>query len=142
MTVYLLDVNFLLALTDPMHVHHDTAHVWFSERGRTAWATCPITENGFVRVASNPRYPNRPGDVTAVIKILTDLCALEGHEFWAEDVTVRELLLPDAVVTHRQLTDVYLVGLAAAKGGKLATLDQRIQGDVVRGGREVLEVID
>jgi hypothetical protein len=66
MTTYLLDINLLLALSDPMHIHHETAHGWFAEKGHQAWATCPLTENGFIRIASHPNYPNRPGDVTAV----------------------------------------------------------------------------
>ena len=70
MTIYLLDINLLLALTDPMHVHHELSHQWFAKKGRKAWATCPLTENGFVRIASHPNYPNRPGDVPAVLSIL------------------------------------------------------------------------
>ncbi|MDO9124550.1 MAG: VapC toxin family PIN domain ribonuclease, partial [Deltaproteobacteria bacterium] len=62
MTTYLLDVNLLLALSDPMHIHHELAHRWFAEKGHQAWATCPLTENGFIRIASHPNYPNRPGD--------------------------------------------------------------------------------
>ncbi|MBP1742910.1 MAG: domain protein family protein, partial [Deltaproteobacteria bacterium] len=67
MTIYLLDINLLLALSDPMHIHHPLAHRWFAEKGQHAWATCPLTENGFIRIASHPNYPNRPGDVTAVL---------------------------------------------------------------------------
>ncbi len=59
MTIYLLDVNVLLALSDPMHIHHEAAHRWFAAKGQSAWATSPITENGFVRIASHPNYPNR-----------------------------------------------------------------------------------
>lgn len=141
MTVFLLDVNVLLALTDPMHVHHDAAHGWFAEIGRQSWATCPITENGFVRVASNPRYPNRPGEVPVVLDILRRFCALDGHQFWPEDVSIRELIPPDAVITHNQLTNAYLLGLAVAKGAKLATLDQRIAAEIVRGGQEALTLV-
>jgi predicted nucleic acid-binding protein len=64
--VYLLDVNVLLALCDPLHVHHAAAHRWFAAVGRFAWATCPITENGFVRIAAHRSYPNRPGDAAVV----------------------------------------------------------------------------
>lgn len=141
MTVYLLDVNLLLALSDPMHVHHETAHGWFAERGRQAWATCPITENGFVRIASHPRYPNRPGDVSVVLAILRRFCAAEGHHFWAEEISIRDLLQPGAGITPAQVTDVFLLGLAAHKAGKLATLDQRIPAAIVRGGPQALEMI-
>ena len=141
MTVYLLDVNLLLALSDPMHVHHEAAHRWFAEHGRQAWATCPITENGFVRIASHPKYPNRPGDVSVVLAILRRFCAAEGHHFWAEAISIRDILQPGVVITSAQLTDAYLLGLAAHKQGKLATLDQRIPSSAVRDGQQALETI-
>jgi uncharacterized protein len=138
---YLLDVNLLIALADPMHVHHDASHTWFEEEGQKAWATCPLTENGFIRVASHPNYPNSPGDFPAVFSILRQACEAPGHHFWTEDLSILEILGPDAIITHAQITDIYLLGLAVHKGGKLATLDQRIPADLVRGGREALELI-
>jgi toxin-antitoxin system PIN domain toxin len=140
-TTYLLDVNLLLALTDPMHIHQQSAHRWFVEKGQQAWATCPLTENGFIRIASHPNYPNRPGDVTAVLDILRRLCEVPGHRFWSEDISILRILEPDALITHSQITDVFLLGLAVHKKGKLATLDQRIPADAVRGGRKALERI-
>ena len=141
MTTYLLDINLLLALSDPMHIHHPSAHQWFAEKGQHAWATCPLTENGFIRIASHPNYPNRPGDVTAVLAIFRQLCGASGHRFWPEDTSILQILEPDAIITHAQITDVYLLGLAVHKRGKLATLDQRIPVDAVRGGRKALELI-
>lgn len=141
MTTYLLDVNLLLALSDPMHVHHEAVHRWFADRGHQSWATCPITENGFVRIASHPNYPNRPGDVVAVLAILRMLCEAQGHQFWEEDVSILDILEPGAIVTHAQITDVYLAGMAVHKNGRLATLDQRIPAGAVRGGREAVELI-
>ncbi len=141
MTTYLLDVNLLLALSDPMHVHHEAAHRWFADRGRRSWATCPLTENGFVRVASHPNYPNRPGDVPAVLSLLRQLCEAPGHQFWAEDISLLGILESSAIITHAQVTDVYLVGLAVHRQGRLATLDQRIPVDAVRGGKEALELV-
>ena len=141
MTACLLDVNLLLALCDPMHVHHDAAHRWFAEKGRQRWATCPLTENGFVRIASHPNYPNRPGDVPTVLAILRQLCEAQGHEFWIEDASILEILQPDAIITHAQITDVHLVGLAVRNKGRLATLDRRIPVGAVRGGEEALELI-
>ena len=141
MTIYLFDINLLLALTDPMHVHHEPAHQWFAENVQQAWATCPLTENGFIRIASHPNYPNRPGDVTAVCSILRQLCKTTGHQFWPENISILEILMPDSIITHTQITDVYLLGLAVHNGGKLATLDQRIPVDAVRGGRQALELI-
>jgi len=141
MTTYLLDVNLLLALSDPMHIHHESAHRWFAEKGHQAWATCPLTENGFIRIASHPNYPNRPGDVPAVLAILRQFCEAQGHHFWTEDISILQILEPDAIITHVQITDVYLLGLALHKRGKLATLDQRIPVDAIRGGRKAIEVI-
>ena len=141
MTTYLLDVNLLLALADSMHVHHESAHRWFAQKGRRAWATCPLTENGFIRIASHPNYPNQPGDVQAVSAILHELCDAPGHHFWIEDISILEILQPDAIITHAQITDAYLLGLAFHKKGKLATPDQRIPADAVRGGRQALELI-
>lgn len=141
MTTYLLDVNLLLALSDPMHIHHESVHRWFAEKGQQSWATCPLTENGFIRVASHPNYPNRPGDVTAVLDIFRQLCEAPGHHFWPEGISILQILESDAIITHAQITDVYLLGLAVHKKGKLATLDQRIPADAVPGGRKALELI-
>jgi toxin-antitoxin system PIN domain toxin len=140
-TAHLLDVNVLIALVDPAHVHHEPAHRWFAAQGRTAWATCPMTENGLVRVLSQPTYPNRPGDAPAVLAILGQICASEGHEFWPDDVSLREIVQPGAIVTHRQVTNIYLLGLAARHGGRLATFDGRIPTTAVRGGARALELI-
>ena len=141
MTIYLLDINLLLALTDSMHVHHERSHQWFAEKGHKAWVTCPLTENGFVRIASHPNYPNRPGDVPAVFLILRQICNSPGHHFWAEDPSILDILEPDAIITHAQITDIYLLGLAVYKKVKLATLDQRIPVNAVRGGRQALELL-
>ena len=141
MTTFLLDVNLLLALTDPMHIHHQPAHRWFAEKGQQAWASCPLTENGFIRIASHPNYPNRPGDVTAVLDIFRRLCEVPVHHFWTEDISILQIIEPDASITHAQITDVYLLGLAVHRKGKLATLDKRIPADAVRAGRKALELI-
>ena len=141
MTTFLLDVHLLLALIDPMHIHHETAHRWFAQKGHYAWATCPITENGFIRIASHPNYPNRPGDVQTVFALLRQLCEVKGHEFWSQDISILGILKPGAIVTHAQITDVYLIGLAVYKQGKLATLDRRIPAGAVQGAKDTLETI-
>ena len=139
--VYLLDVNVLLALCDPMHIHHKETHSWFAAKGRNGWATCPLTENGFVRVASHTNYPNRPGDVFAVIEILRQLCETPNHNFWSDEITILDILERGAIVTHTQITDAYLLGLALHHSGRLATLDQRIPLTAVRYGREAIEFL-
>lgn len=144
MTAYLLDVNVLIALIDPAHVLHDAAHEWFSVHGNKTWATCPLTENGVLRIVGNPRYPNSPGSPAAVAPIVAGLRALPGHAFWPDDVS----LLDEAVVEAGQLadtaqvTDSYLLALARSHGGWLATFDKRLVTGAVRGGADSLHLID
>lgn len=140
---FLLDVNVLVALFDPDHVHHDLAHDWFADCGRKAWATCPVTENGFVRVLANPRYGAtiaRPGELVGRLRAF---CASGGHTFWPDEVSLADGSLFDAAVIagHRQLTDVYLLGLAARRGGHLATFDRTVPLKAVRGAPDTLQVI-
>ena len=142
MTIHLLDVNVLLALGDPLHVHHAPARGWFSETGHRSWATCPITENGFVRIASHPRYPNPPGDVSVTLALLERMRSAPGHHFWPDDMSVLDILDPQATITPGRLTDIYLLGLASRHGGKLATLDRRIPVHAVQGGSEALQIIE
>jgi toxin-antitoxin system PIN domain toxin len=141
MTAYLFDVNLLLALSDPMHIHHEAAHRWYSDTGHSSWATCPITENGFLRIASHPNYPNRPGDVPAVHAILQKLCEAPGHQFWGEDISILDILEVGAIITHSQVTDVYLAGLAVHREGTLATLDRHIPVHAIRGGKTAVEIV-
>ncbi|HZQ97316.1 MAG TPA: TA system VapC family ribonuclease toxin [Chloroflexota bacterium] len=141
MTAYLLDVNVLLALVDPLHVHHEPAHRWFARRGNTAWASCPITENGLVRILSSPKYPNSPGGASEALSILRGLCAHAGHHFWADDVSLCDQVDPAAAMTHAQVTDVYLLALAVHRGGALATFDGRVPSSVVAGGSSSVELI-
>jgi toxin-antitoxin system PIN domain toxin len=140
-TPYLLDINVLLALCDPLHVHYEAAHRWFAQEGRRSWATCPLTENGFVRIASHPQYPNRPGDVLAVLAILRRFCKAKEHQFWSEDLSIRDLLRTEVLLTSAQVTDVYLLGLAVHRGGRLATLDQRLPVQAIMDGKKALELI-
>lgn len=126
MSGYLLDVNVLVALTWPTHIHHLAARSWFGRAGRASWATCPITQLGFVRVSSNPkaiRDAVAPAQAVAVLQRLTDL---PGHRFWPDEMSVvgAEPFASLGLVGHRQVTDAYLVALAQRKGGKVATLDR------------------
>jgi hypothetical protein len=138
---YLLDVNLLLALADPRHIHHEPAHRWFATRGHGRWATCPITENGFVRIASHPSYPNRPGDARVVLQVLRQFCSLPGHVFWGDEISLRTLLSSTAVLTRTQITDIYLLGLAQHRAGMLATLDRRLPAGVLPEGRGAIELV-
>ena len=140
---YLLDVNLLVALIDPAHVGHDAAHAWFASEGSGSWATCPITENGVIRVAGHPKYPNTPGSPAAVMPILMHLRTLPGHEFWSDDVSLAACETVDStrITTPAQVTDTYLLALAVRRRGKLATLDRRLLTHSVRGGKAALRII-
>ncbi len=133
--VALLDVNVLVALFDPDHIHHDLAHDWFAEQRPVGWATCPLTENGLVRVLSHPRYgqaTSRPSWYIGRLHRFWSSCLLE---FWPDAVSLRDAsLFPrNAALGHRQLTDVYLLGLAKKMGGALATFDRSISIATVSG---------
>ena len=140
---FLLDVNVLIALIDPAHVAHEAAHAWFAAEGARSWATCPITENGVLRILGNPKYPNSPGSPAAVAPILGQMRGLPGHVFWSDQITLVDADLVDAekITTPAQVTDVYLLALAVAKRGKLATFDQRLSVKAVRNGRSALALI-
>jgi toxin-antitoxin system PIN domain toxin len=140
-TDFLLDVNVLVALSDPMHIHHESAHHWFAKSGRKAWATCPLTENAFIRIACHLNYPNRPGDAAAVLNILRRFCQAPGHQFWPDGISIRDFIDPTTVITHSLITDVYLLSLAVHKKGKFATFDRRIPAAAVRSGPDALELI-
>ncbi|OHT20083.1 TA system VapC family ribonuclease toxin [Edaphosphingomonas haloaromaticamans] len=140
---YLLDVNVLIALIDPAHVGHDAAHRWFDAEGRASWATCPLTENGVIRIVGHPKYPNTPGSTASVATIVSQLRALSGHSFWADNISLVDAdhVDPDQVLTSAQVTDTYLLALAVAHGGKLATFDRRLSTKAVKGGKNALHVI-
>lgn len=142
--VSLLDVNVLVALFDPDHVHHDLAHDWFADNRRFGWATCPVTENGFVRVLSNPAYGSPVPRAAELTERLRTFCASGGHTFWSDAVSLTDesLFDPSMLGGSRQVTDVYLLGLAARRGGWLTTFDRTIRLAAVRGATtQTLQVI-
>jgi uncharacterized protein len=138
----LLDVNVLVALFDATHVHHEAAHDWFADARTDGWATCAITENGFVRVLSHPTS-GVTERTPAILESLRTFCASGHHVFWPDRVSLRESLFELSVAQgHRQLTDIYLLGLATAMGGVLATFDRTIPVRAVLGARpDTLAVI-
>ena len=141
---YLLDVNLLLALFDPDHVHHDLAHDWFADEGSRAWATCAATVNGFVRILANPAYGAADRRPVHLLERLRTLCAAAGHQYWPETVTLTDDAIFDStyITSHRHVTDVYLLGLAQHMEGRLATFDRTIPRRAVRDARaDLLHVI-
>ncbi len=131
----LLDVNVIVALFDPNHVHHEPAHRWFAEHRASGWATCPLTENGVVRVLSNPAYSSVAERPQEIARRLATFRASSHHVFWPDDVSVCDATLFGLSVGHRQLTDVYLLGLATAHDGCLATFDRSVPLKAVRTAR-------
>ena len=140
---FLLDVNVLIALFNDSHVHHETAHDWFADHHTQGWATCALTENGFLRILSHPAA-DLETDRGTVFASLRRLCRSPHHDFWPDALTLRDDSIFDSsvLVSHRQLTDVYLLGLATRMGGALATFDGSIPIAAVKGAtRRHLEVI-
>jgi toxin-antitoxin system PIN domain toxin len=125
---WLLDVNVLIALTWPTHVHHATVRRWFDDNAARGWATCPITQLGFVRISSNPKIIRDAVTPREAVAVLARLARLPGHEFWPDDITVAlaGTFASLAFVGHRQTTDAYLLALAQRRDGRLATLDNGI----------------
>ena len=141
---FLLDVNVLIALIDPTHVGHDAAHRWFDATGAASWATCPLTESGVLRIVSHPKYPNSAGSPAAVAPIVARLRVLPGHVFWNDAYSLMAWDIVDTprIATSAQVTDTYLLALAVANNGQLATFDRRLSPAAVRGGRRALCVIE
>jgi len=130
----LLDVNVLIALLDSDHSLHGPALHWFAEHARHGWASCPITQNGCIRIMSHPGYPNAP-PVQVIVERLADATASPLHEFWPDDISILDAAVMDAGRVHgpRQVTDLYLLALAVRRGGRLVTFDQSIASAAVRG---------
>ncbi len=124
-----------------MHPLHRRAYDWFQAVRDHGWATCPITENGFVRIASNPNNRGLGLTPPACAAALSLTCQSSNHQFWPDDITVREFLTSEMRMTHRQFSDLYLLSLSIEHGGKFATLDEHIPAHVIPGGADALEVI-
>lgn len=118
----LLDVNVLVALMWDSHVHHVAARQWFGSQAARGWATCSVTESGFVRVSSNPQVLPSPISVADARAALAALCTLDGHRFLPDDVSVRDPDVP-GVSGHRQVTDAHLLTLARRHHLRLVTFD-------------------
>ncbi len=126
--VSLLDVNTLVALAWPNHIHHEPAHAWFSEHRGEGWATCPVTESGFVRVSSNPATTPGARSPREAAELLRRIVGLPGHRFWSDDVSPARADSPawELVLGHRQVTDAHLLALALRREGRLATFERGV----------------
>ncbi len=140
MSTCLLDVNVLIALLDRHHVHHPLAYSWFKEDTRLCWASCPLTENGVIRILSSNAYPNASLSVGQATALLVRLREFASHRFWPDDVSLLDpdLFQPDYISHSKQVTDIYLLGLAKRQKGKLVTLDRRISQSAVASAADHL----
>jgi len=139
--MYLLDVNVLIALCDPNHVHHGRGRSWFLSPRCDAWATCPITENGLVRILGQPSYPEFAGGPDDARRVLETLTFADGHQFWPDAVSLRDVHAFPSLPGSKHLTDLYLVGLAVHHRGRFATFDARIDPDLIPGGPSAIFLI-
>jgi uncharacterized protein len=133
----LLDVNVLVALAWPNHVHHAAARRRFRSERSHGWATCPLTQSGFIRVSSNPRFTPEAKTPQEAALLLRHMTMLPGHVFWNDDISLLEgkWIALSRIVTHAQVSDAHLLALALSRGGRLATFDRAI-------GRLVPEKLD
>jgi uncharacterized protein len=143
--IALPDVNVLVALAWPNHVHHERARAWFEANHRKGWATCPVTESGFVRVSSNRKVipdARRPGDA---ILLLREMTALAGYVFWTDGTSLARSrwIVADRLVGHGQVTDAHLCAVALEHEGRLVTFDGGVADVLPRGidARDVLTVL-
>ena len=130
----LLDVNVLIALLDQAHPHHDTAFAWLRANIKHGWASCPITQNGCIRIMSQAAYPGARA-AAQIIERLRGGLNHSAHLFWLDDASIADPRVVDGTRVHsaRQITDTYLLALALKHGGRLVTFDWAIGLDAVKG---------
>jgi len=125
----LLDINLLIALLDADHVFHERAHAWWGANADWGWASCPLTENGVVRIMCNPGYSWKirlaPSEL---IRRLASFAANSDYEFWADDLSLRDKahFVAERIHGSRQVTDIYLLGLATSHTARLVSFDASI----------------
>jgi toxin-antitoxin system PIN domain toxin len=133
----LFDVNLLIAMFQPDHVHYQRAHEWWEAHQDDGWASCPLTQNGFVRILSQPKYP-KSISVDAALDLLQRATSTDVHAFWPDDISLLDTQRIDRtrILGPKQLTDIYLLALAVKNGRRLATFDRAISIGAVREAEE------
>ena len=133
----LLDVNVLIALHDHDHVHHERASEWFAGHTDQGWASCPLTQNGCLRIMSQPGYPG-PQPLAVLLEMLRRSTSTRFHEFWNDDASILDAqrFHHARMHSHRQITDLYLLALAVKNGGRLASFDVHIPLTAVHGASQ------
>jgi hypothetical protein len=139
----LLDLNILTALLWPAHEHHDAAHRWFAARANARWATCALTQLGFVRIVSNPAFSRDALAPAGAVALLAENLGHPAHEFWTESLQVPAAVkgIEAALQGHRQLTDAYLLALASRRKGLLATFDRGLRALAATTFESALEIV-
>lgn len=125
----LLDVNVLIALLDSDHAFHGRAHHWWAANGKSGWASCPLTENGVVRIMSNPSYSKAAQFTPSqLIEYLNQFAGQTNHQFWPDELSIldRKIFAAERIHSLRLITDIYLLALASTNHGRLVTFDQGI----------------
>lgn len=135
--VSLLDVNVLIALIDPAHAFHRTAKEWALAYASQGWASCPITQNGCIRIISQPNY-TQPVPIQQALQTLQSICQSALHHFWPDDVSLLDAHAFDhsKIHGHRQLTDMYLLALAVKHQGCFVSFDKAIPLSGVKGAQK------
>ncbi len=138
--VDLPDVNVLVALTNAAHIHHDVAHAWFEQT--VAFATCPITESGLIRLTLNPAVTGRPLSREDAVAVLDSVRTDSRARFLSDGSSLASPAVDlIGLVGHRQVTDLHLINLAATSGARLVTLDRRIAETLTPADREFVHLI-
>jgi len=139
--IFLADINLLLFLADPASPSHSAAKSFFKGASAEGWATCPITENGFIRILGNPQFPGGPGSTRSARATLQQWKTTPGHQFWADDLSLCDSIRFPDLPSSKYLTDYYLLALAVKHGGKLVTFDRGIDPAWIPGGKKALLVL-
>ncbi len=139
--ITLLDVNVLIALVDAGHIHNHAAQLFFPTAMIDGWATCPLTENAALRILGRPGANYGTDSPTSARTILRSLLASPGHQFWPDDISLMDPYLFPSLSSSKHLTDLYLLALAAKRGGRLATFDTHIDATLIPDGRQALHLI-
>jgi len=140
----LLDLNVLIALAWPSHLHHSAAHHWFVEHQGVGWATCPITQSGFVRLSSNPKILPEAVSPRQALQLLKQITTLPHHVFWKDSVELNNAIVfqQGNIIGYRQITDAYLLSLAIHNNGCLLSFDQGLAKLVPDAYRSSLMLLD
>jgi uncharacterized protein len=135
---WLLDVNALIALISPGHVHHERMHIWFGEHSHQGWATCPITENGAIRIMSQDAIGASRVQPFEVVAALRATCGshAKDHRFWADAISLTDdtLFRVEYILGPKLVTDAYLLGLAAKHGARLVSFDRTLPWQAILNG--------